>query len=72
MISPLIDGIIINKRLNQHQIAQSARASEIVFKANQHINKWLKCETDEARAMTLKDGVLWVGTAVRIICTGNA
>ena len=55
-------GNIIGKRLNHHQISESARASEVVYKANQHIAKWLKCETDDARAISLKGGVLWIGT----------
>jgi len=56
-------GDIIGKRLNHHQIANSARAAEVVFKANQFLAKTLKCETEDVRANSLKDGILWVGTA---------
>lgn len=59
-------GNIINKRLNQHKIGDSARASEILYKANQYLSQWLKCEAEDVRAVTLKDGVLSikVGSAV--------
>jgi len=55
-------GNIINKRLNQHQLGESARASEVIFKANQYLSQWLKCEFEDARASVLKNGVLWIGT----------
>jgi predicted nucleic acid-binding Zn ribbon protein len=55
-------GQIINKRLNQHQIGESARASEVVFKANQYLSSWLKCEHDEVRAMSLNNGALHIGS----------
>ena len=55
-------GNIIGKRLNQHKIAESARASEVVYKANQYLSQWLKCETVDARVTSLKNGILWVGT----------
>jgi len=55
-------GDIIGKRLNHHQISDSARASEVVHKANQYLSQWLKCETGDARVTSLKDGILWVGT----------
>ena len=55
-------GNIIGKRLNHHQIADSARASEVVYKANHYLAKTLKCETVDARAISLKGGILWVGT----------
>jgi hypothetical protein len=55
-------GSIIGKRLNHHQIAESARASEIVYKANQYLSQWLKCEIGDARVISLKGGILWVGT----------
>ncbi|MBU0578081.1 DUF721 domain-containing protein [Patescibacteria group bacterium] len=53
---------IVGKRLNQHKIGDSARASEAIFKANQYLSQWLKCEYEDARAYKLKDGILWVGT----------
>jgi hypothetical protein len=55
-------GNIIQRRLNHHQISESARAAEVVFKANQYLSTWLKCETEDARVTSLKDGVLWIGT----------
>jgi len=55
-------GNIVNKRLNQHQIGESARASEVIFKANQYLSQWLKCEFEDARAVLLKNAVLWIGT----------
>ena len=55
-------GEIIGKRLNQHKIGESARASEVIYKANQFLVKTLKCEAEDARATSLKDGILWIGT----------
>jgi predicted nucleic acid-binding Zn ribbon protein len=55
-------GNIIGKRLNHHQISESARASAVVYKANQYLSTWLKCEKEDARATSLKDGILWIGT----------
>jgi hypothetical protein len=55
-------GNIINKRLNQHKLGESARAAEIIVKANKHLQEKLQCEDDEVRAFRLKDGVLYVGT----------
>ncbi len=53
-------GNIIGKRLNQHKLGESARASEVINKANQYLSKTLKCEAEDARATTLKDGILWI------------
>ncbi|MBU0727213.1 DUF721 domain-containing protein [Patescibacteria group bacterium] len=60
----LID--IIGKRLNKHKIGESAHASEVVFKANEYLYKWLKCETEDVRAAKLVNGFLTVnvGNAV--------
>ena len=57
---------IIGRRLNQHKLGESARASEVIYKANEYLSKTLKCEAEDVRATTLKDGVLWikVGSAV--------
>ncbi len=56
-------GQIINKRLNQHQIGDSARASEVIFKANQYLSTWLKCEKEDVKAVLLKEGILHIGSA---------
>lgn len=55
--------LIINKRLNQHKIGDTARAAEILHKANIFFQKKLSCSTDEVKAFRLKEGVLYVGTA---------
>ena len=53
---------IVGKRLNHHNIGETARASEVVFKANQYLAKTLKCEKEDAKVTSLKDGILWIGT----------
>lgn len=53
-------GNIVGKRLNQHKLGESSRASEVINRANQYLSKTLKCESDDVRATTLKDGILWV------------
>lgn len=55
-------GAIITKRLNQHKLGDTARASEILHKANVSLQKRLQCSDDEVRAFRLKDGILYVGT----------
>ena len=55
-------GNIIGKRLNQHKLGESARASQIIVGANRFLHRRLECEEDEVRAFRLKDGVLYVGT----------
>lgn len=55
-------GIIVNKRLNQHKLGDTARASEILHKANESLQKKLQCSDDEVRAFRLKDGILYIGT----------
>ncbi|MFH0838519.1 MAG: DciA family protein [Patescibacteria group bacterium] len=55
-------GAIIGKRLNQHKLGESARASEIVHRANKLLQEKLQCGDDEVRAFRLKDGILYVGT----------
>ena len=52
---------LINIRLNQHKLGESARASEVVHKANQYLSKALCSEENEVRALKLERGVLWVG-----------
>jgi hypothetical protein len=54
-------GSIIGKRLNQHKLGESARASQIIVEANRFLHSKLECEEDEVRAFRLKDGVLYVG-----------
>lgn len=56
-------GNIIGKRLNQHKLGESARASQVLLKANHLLREKLQCEEEEVRAFRLKDGVLYVGTA---------
>ena len=56
-------GEIINKRLNQHKLGDTARASEIVYHANVSLHKRLNCTDDDVRVFRLKEGVLYVGTA---------
>ncbi len=56
-------GQIVKKRLNQHKLGDSARASEILHLANLSLQKKLDCSDDEVRAFRLKDGALYVGTA---------
>ncbi|MBN2087153.1 hypothetical protein JW758_02295 [Candidatus Peregrinibacteria bacterium] len=53
-------GNIIGIRLNQHKLGESARASEVIYKANEYLCKTLKCEADDVRACQLKNGILWV------------
>jgi len=55
-------GIIISKRLNQHRLGDTAKASEILYKANESLQKKLQCSDDEVRAFRLKDGILYIGT----------
>jgi len=55
-------GEIINKRLNQHKLGDTARASEILHNANKSLQNRLQCSDDEVRAFRLKDGILYVGT----------
>lgn len=53
-------GTLITKRLSQHKLGESAQASEVVYKANQLLNCWLKAEADEVRATQLKNGTLYI------------
>ena len=55
-------GDIIGKRLNQHRLGESARASQIIGRANRFLQKSLECGEDEVRVFRFKDGVLYVGT----------
>jgi len=56
-------GDIIGKRLNQHKLGESARASAVLHKANAFLQGKLQCSDDEVNAFRLKDGVLYIGTA---------
>ncbi len=53
---------IIRKRLNQHKLGDTARASEILYNANKSLQSRLQCSDDEVRAFRLKDGILYIGT----------
>ena len=53
-------GMLVNKRMNQHKLGESARASELVNRANQLLSKWLKSEEHEVRAVSVKHGILSV------------
>ncbi|MBN1258737.1 hypothetical protein JXA05_03185 [Candidatus Peregrinibacteria bacterium] len=55
-------GNIVVRELNRHQIGHSAIAAEIVCKANRFLAKSLPRSTEEARALSLKDGILTIGT----------
>lgn len=54
-------GKIIEKRLNQHKIGDSARASEVLHNANQFLSKKLQCNDNEVRAVKIKNGILTIG-----------
>jgi hypothetical protein len=54
-------GHLINKRLNQHKLGESAQASAILHFVNQELIGKLKADPNEMRALTLEKGVLWVG-----------
>jgi hypothetical protein len=56
-------GDLIGKRLNQHKLGESARASAIVHKANLFLREKFPESEDEVRAFRLKDGILYIGTA---------
>jgi len=55
-------GDIVGKRLNQYKLGESARAAQIVMRANELFQGQLGCSEEEVRAFRLKDGVLYVGT----------
>ena len=55
-------GNLITRRLNQHKLGDSARASEAVYKANQYLGQWLRCDPGDVRAYQLKQGTLWIRT----------
>jgi hypothetical protein len=55
--------VIIGKRLNQHHLGESARASAILHKANAFLQGRLQCTESEVSAFRLKDGILYIGTA---------
>jgi len=55
-------GDLIGRRLNQHKLGESAKASLVVSKANDFLWKKLPDSEEEVRAFRLKDGVLYIGT----------
>ncbi len=55
-------GNLVNKRLNQHHLGESARASAVVHRANSLITQKLNDAEEDVRAFRLKDGVLWINT----------
>ena len=55
-------GLIIEKRMNQHKLGESARAGQIILQANKLLHQKLECEDAEVRAFRFKEGVLYVGT----------
>lgn len=54
-------GDIVGKRLNQHKLGDTARASEILHKANRSLHEKLQCSDEEVKAFRLKDGILYIG-----------
>ena len=55
-------GDIIGRRMNQHNLGESVRASAVIHKANTFLQGRLQCTEDEVNAFRLKDGVLYIGT----------
>jgi len=55
-------GNIIGTQLNRHNIGRSAIAAEIIHKANRFLSKKISGGPEDARAMSLKDGILYIGT----------
>lgn len=55
-------GDIIGKRLNQHHLGESARAAQVILRANEFLKKSLQCDDSEVRAFRLKEGILYIGT----------
>jgi len=56
-------GDIIGKRLNQHNLGESARAATVLHQANAFLQAKLQCTETEVHAFRIKDGVLYIGTA---------
>jgi len=53
---------IVDKRLNQHRLGDSASASQIIFRVNQLLTDKFGSTEAEVKALTLKDGTLKIGT----------
>jgi len=60
-------GKIIEKRLNQHKLGDSARASQVINLANNFLEEHFKNCSDDLRALTLKDGVLKIGSRSSVL-----
>ena len=54
-------GDLIGKRLNQHNLGESARAAMVVAKANCFLREKFPESEDDFRAFRLKDGILYIG-----------
>lgn len=55
--------LIIKKRLNQHKLGDSAKAAQVLGQVNNLLHDELKCSDREIKALRLKDGTLYIGTA---------
>lgn len=53
---------LISKRLSQHKLGDSAKASLILHTANILISQKFKTDQAEIKALRLKEGVLTIGT----------
>lgn len=53
---------LIGKRLNQHKLGNSAHASLVVNLANQLLHDRFKVDDTCVQALTLKEGILKIGT----------
>ena len=56
-------GMIVGKRLNQHKLGESARASQILLQANTFLKERLDCDEGDVCAFRLKDATLYIRTA---------
>src|SRR5688500_3821210 len=53
---------LIEKRLNQHKLGDSAKASHIIHLANRFLYEKFKMGASEIRALVVKEGTLSIGT----------
>ncbi len=60
-------GHIIGKRLHQHKLADSARASHVIHLANVFLEDHFEDCLDEVKALSLKDGVLKIGSRSSVL-----
>ena len=51
---------LLQKRLNQHKLGESAQASHILFRANEKLSDLLPESKGCLKAVSLSQGVLWV------------